>query len=259
MTKLQFGLQLYSVRDHCQNKEEMLECLKKLKAMGYNVCQLAGHSSDITPAELRAMLDESGMECPAIHISFEQLRDNYDAFVADMKTIGVKYLGCGMPGEYRQSPEGIVKFAKEASAIGAKLAKDGMKLEYHNHAIEFERLPSTGKNIMEMLAENSDENLYFELDLFWVQRGGGNPIDWLHKMNGRMVTSHIKDMNGTMGNSCEIAPIGKGNLNFGAIIPACDECNVEYVFIEQDNAVEGDSYACVEYSLNTLKNMGGRF
>ena len=56
-----------------------------------------------------------------------------------------------------------------------------------------------------------------------------------------------------------IAPIGKGNLNFAAIIPACDECGVEYVFIEQDNAPESDSMACVEYSLNTLKKMGGRF
>ena len=54
MTKLQFGLQIYSVRDHCQNKEDMLACLKGLKAMGYNVCQMAGQSRDITPAELRA-------------------------------------------------------------------------------------------------------------------------------------------------------------------------------------------------------------
>ena len=136
MTKLQFGLQIYSVRDHCQNKEDMLACLKGLKAMGYNVCQMAGQSRDITPAELRALLDESGMECPAIHTSYERMRDDFDAFVKDMKTIGCRYLGIGMPGEYK-TPEGIVRFAKEASAIGAKLAKEGMKLMYHNHAYEF--------------------------------------------------------------------------------------------------------------------------
>lgn len=258
MTKLQFGLQIYSVRDHCQNKEDMLACLKALKAMGYNVCQMAGQSADITPAELRALLDESGMECPAIHTSYQRMRDDFDAFVADMKTIGCRYLGVGMPNEYK-TPEGIVNFAKEASAIGAKLAREGMKLMYHNHAYEFERLPETGKTIMEMLYENSDENLFFELDLFWVQRGGANPIDMLNKFKGRMVTSHIKDMNGTLENANAIAPIGKGNLNFGAIIPACDANDIEYVFIEQDNAPETDSLACVEYSLNTLKAMDGRF
>lgn len=258
MTNLQFGLQIFSVRDHCQNKEDMLACLKGLKAMGYNVCQLAGQSPDITPAELRALMDESGMECPAIHTSYVRMRDDFDAFVKDMKTIGCRYLGVGMPKEYKTA-EGVVRFAKEASAIGAKLAKEGMKLMYHNHAYEFERLEETGKNFLEMMAENSDENLYFELDLFWVQRAGANPIDMLHKMKGRMVTSHIKDMNGSADNANVVAPIGKGNLNFGAIIPACDECGIEYVFIEQDNAPESDSMACVEYSMNTLKKMGGRF
>ena len=258
MTKLQFGLQLYSVRDHCQNKEDMLACLKTLKAMGYNVCQLAGQSADITPAEIRAMLDETGMECPAIHASYQRLCDDFDACVEEFKTIGVKYIGIGMPGEYK-SIEGVVKFAGEAGEIGAKLAKEGMKLMYHNHAHEFARFEQNGKTLEEMLVENSDENLFFELDLFWVQRGGANPIDWLRKLKGRMVTSHIKDMNGTTNSRNVIAPIGKGNLNFGAIIPACDENDIQYVFIEQDNAVESDSFACVEYSLKTLKAMGGRF
>lgn len=258
MTNLQFGLQLYSVRDHCKTKAEMLECLKILKKMGYNACQLAGHGQEITPADIREMLDETGMNCPAVHTSYERMRDDFDAFVADMKTMGVKYLGTGMPKEYK-TPEGIVKFAKEADTIGLKLAKEGMKLMYHNHAYEFERLEETGKTILETLVENSGEGLFFELDLFWVQRGGGNPIDWLRKLKGRMVTSHIKDMNGTLDNANAIAPIGKGNLNFSAIIPACDECGIEYVFIEQDNAPESDSYACVEYSMDTLKKLGGRF
>ena len=116
MTKLQFGLQIYSVRDHCQNKEDMLACLKGLKAMGYNVCQMAGQSRDITPAELRALLDESGMECPAIHTSYERMRDDFDAFVRDMKTIGCRYLGIGMPGEYR-TPEGIVRAYPEYASV----------------------------------------------------------------------------------------------------------------------------------------------
>ena len=258
MTKLQFGLQLYSVRDHCKTREDMLKCLKTLRDMGYGVCQLAGHGASITPEDIRAMLDETGMQCPSIHTSYARMRDDFDALTAEMKTLGVTYLGCGMPAEYR-TPEGVVAFAKEASVIGAKLEDKGLRIMYHNHAHEFERLEQTGKNILEMLAENSDDHLLFELDLFWVQMGGGNPVDWLRKMKGRMVTAHIKDMNGTLQSRNIIAPIGKGNLNFASIIPACDECDVKYVFIEQDNAPESDSLACVKYSMDTLKKMGGRF
>jgi len=176
-----------------------------------------------------------------------------------MKTLGVTYLGMGMPKEC-YTAEGVVAFAKEASELGKKLAEHGLHLMYHNHAREFERLESTGKNYMEMLLENSDENLLFELDLFWVQRGGGNPIDYLNRFKGRMVTAHIKDMDGSAENGNVIAAIGKGNLNFKSIIPACDACDIQYVFIEQDNAPEQGSIGCVRDSLNYLAaEVDGRF
>ena len=258
MTKLQFGLQLYSVRDHFQDKADQLDCLKQLKAMGYNVVQPAGYGA-ATAAELRDMLDQAGLTAPAIHIGYARIRDEFDAVVEEMKTLGVTYLGMGMPKE-SYTAEGVVAFAKEASELGKKLAEHGLRLMYHNHAREFERLESTGKNYMEMLFENSDENLLFELDLFWVQRGGGNPIDYLNRFKGRMVTAHIKDMDGCAENCNVIAAIGKGNLNFKSIIPACDACDIQYVFIEQDNAPELGSIQCVHDSLDYLvAEVGGRF
>lgn len=48
MTNFQIGAQMYSVRNHCQDAGEMLTCLKVLKTMGYNCCQLSGHSRDIS-------------------------------------------------------------------------------------------------------------------------------------------------------------------------------------------------------------------
>ena len=53
MTKLQFGLQIYSVRNHCQNADDMLVALKVLKTMGYNCCQLSGHNKAIPAEQLR--------------------------------------------------------------------------------------------------------------------------------------------------------------------------------------------------------------
>ena len=48
MTNLQIGAQLYSVRDHCQDPAEMLKCMKEIKAIGYNICQLSGHNKEFT-------------------------------------------------------------------------------------------------------------------------------------------------------------------------------------------------------------------
>ena len=54
MTNLQIGAQLYSVRDHCQDPAEMLKCMKEIKAIGYNICQLPATTRNSPPSSSRA-------------------------------------------------------------------------------------------------------------------------------------------------------------------------------------------------------------
>ena len=107
--------------------------------------------------------------------------------------------------------------------------------------------------------ENCSPAVQFELDLYWVQMGGGSPLEWIEKVRGRMEVVHFKEMNGSRESRGVIAPIGKGNMNWSALMAACDDIGVKYAMIEQDNAVEQGSLDCMFYSLNTLKRLGGRF
>lgn len=259
MTKLQIGAQMYSVRDHCQNAEDMLAAMKVLKAMGYNICQLSGHSSDISAEQLRDMLEESGLSCPCTHISFKEMEEDLDRVIREHKLLSCDYPGIGgLPVEFR-NPEGYVEFARRASRVAEKLEDNGLHFIYHNHAFEFERFPGVGKTGLEILMENCSPAVQFELDLFWVQMGGGNPLEWIEKVRGRMEVVHFKEMNGSPESRGTISAIGKGNMNWKALMAACDDIGVKYAMIEQDNAVEQGSLDCMFYSLNTLKRLGGRF
>ena len=259
MTNLQIGAQLYSVRDHCQNAEDMLKCLKELKAIGYNTCQLSGQSSELSAEQLRDMLDEAGLTCACTHIGFQQMEEDIDKVIRDHKILGCEYPGIGgLPGEFRTA-EGYVEFAKRASKVADKLLDNGMHFLYHNHAFEFYRFPETGKTGLELLFENSSESVQFELDTFWVQMGGGSVLEWIEKVRGRMDVVHFKEMNGTVDSRNVIAPIGAGNMNWTAIMEACDSIGVKYAMVEQDNAVDTDSIACMEFSYKTLSRLGGRF
>lgn len=259
MTKLQIGAQMYSLRDHCQNAEEMLAALKVLKAMGYNICQLSGHNREIPAEQIRDMLDESGMSCVCTHIGFQEMEEDIDRVIREHKLWNCEYPGIGgLPVEFR-TPEGYVEFAKRASKVAEKLQDNGLHFIYHNHAFEFERFEKVGKTGLELLMENCSPAVQFELDLYWVQMGGGNPLDWIEKVRGRMDVVHFKEMNGSRESRGVIAPIGKGNMNWAAIMAACDDIGVKYALIEQDNAVEQGSLDCMFYSLNTLKRLGGRF
>jgi len=259
MTKLQIGAQMYSVRDHSKTYEEILDTMKKLKSMGYNTCQLSGHGDDITAQQLKDALDQSGLACVSTHISFEEMENDFDRVVADHKLWNCAYPGIGgLPVQFR-NPEGYVEFARRASVVAEKFLDNGMHFVYHNHAFELTRFPETGKSGLEILMEQCSPAVQFELDLFWVQMGGGSPFDYIRRVAGRMDVVHFKEMNGTVENRNVMAPIGCGNMPWKEIMEACDDIGVKYALIEQDNAVESDSLLCMKISHDNLAAMGGRF
>ena len=59
-----------------------------------------------------------------------------------------------------------------------------MTLGYHNHAFEFNKLPS-GKMPMECILDHN-ENLKYEIDLGWVLAGKADPIFWIKKYASRI-------------------------------------------------------------------------
>ena len=145
--------------------------------------------------------------------------------------------------------------------MGKKLKDMGMNLIYHNHAFEFTRFGST-TGIEILMNEFTDVQM--ELDVYWVQSGGGDPIEWIHKVAGRMDVVHFKEMVGRLPNEknrsmTEMAPVGEGNFDWKKIMQACDDTGVQYAFIEQDNAVETDPLLCMRKSIDNLTALGGRF
>ena len=257
MTSYPIGAQMYSLRDHMTDEKGIRDVLKAVKKMGYNVCQMSGFSREVAPEAIAEALSDAGMECGATHFGFADFEERPDEIVRIHKLWNCRYPGLGsMPDSYRASAEGFAAFAKKASGIAERLADKGLHFIYHNHAFELVKFGSvTG---LDILMENSSPALQFELDLFWIQAGGGSPEDWIEKVRGRMDVVHFKEMVG--GSPLPVmAPIGDGNMNWPRLMQKCDDIGVKYAFIEQDNAVDTDSLACMERSIRYLSSIGGRF
>ena len=106
--------------------------------------------------------------------------------------------------------------------------------------------------------------MQFEVDVYWVQAGGGEPVEWVKKVGGRMDVVHFKEMAGQLPGEqdhsmTKMAPVGEGNLNWPAIMAACDAIGVKYAFVEQDNAVDTDPLGCMKTSHDNLVRLGARF
>ena len=252
------GAQLYSVRTLCQSAEALDSTLASIKAMGYNTCQLSGQSREIPDAVVADLLKKNGMKCVVTHNSMADFDNDLDALIARHKAWDCVYAGLGaMPPEYHEDIEGFKRFAAHANEIGKKLKDHGITFVYHNHAFEFTRI--NGTRGMDVLFDNFGDNVQFELDSYWVQAGGCNPVEWFRKVDGRMDVAHFKDMMGSNGwNPAQtMVPVGSGNIDFTALKLACEETHVKFAEVEQDNAaMMADPLSQMKESADNLKKLG---
>jgi len=251
MKNLNLSAQLYTLRDFTKTKGDFKKTLLKLKEIGYKSFQYSGVGFNDSNY-VKECLDETGLILSATHTSPDRLNNNLEEVIAEHKLWSCEFVGIGMmPEEYRNSEANVTKFAKHFSVIGEKLKAEGLTLVYHNHNFEFQKY--NNKLIMDILLEQSDERYFdFELDTYWVQAGGANPIDWIYKVNKRMKYIHFKDM-GVKDFNPIFKPIGEGNLDWNGIIEACRKTQVQWCAIEQD-ICESSPFEALKISYDNLYN-----
>lgn len=251
MNRSTIAAQMYTLRDFTKTAEDLRSTFQKVSAMGYEAIQISGIGS-IDPKLVKEYADESGLAICATHVSWDRLTNDLDALAAEHKLWNCKNIGLGsLPEKFRTGQDGYREFAKLMSDIAVTL-KDQHDLQfvYHNHDFEFERFD--GMTGMEILLTESDPAVGFELDLYWVQAGGGSPAEWIRKVAGRMQVVHLKDM--AIVNRKQIfAEIGEGNMNYKEIINVCRETGVEWFVVEQD-VCRRDPFESLEISLRYLLN-----
>ncbi|OME02501.1 xylose isomerase [Paenibacillus odorifer] len=251
MNRSTIAAQMYTLRDFTKTAEDLRSTFQKVSAMGYEAIQISG-IGPIDPKLVKEYADEAGLAICATHVSWDRLVNDLDALAAEHKLWNCKNIGLGsLPEKFRTGQEGYREFAKLMSGIAVTLKEQhDLQFVYHNHDFEFERFD--GLTGMEILLTESDPAVGFELDLYWVQAGGGSPAEWIRKVAGRMQVVHLKDM--AIVNRKQIfAEIGEGNMDYKEIINVCRETGVEWFVVEQD-VCRRDPFESLEISLRYLLN-----
>lgn len=252
---MKVSAQLYTLRDFLQTPQDIARSLQKVREIGYRSVQVSG-IGPIEDQELKKMVDAEGLTICATHIRFDELVNKTEAVIDRHLTWECKYVGLGsMPEAYRNDLDGYKRFAALISDVARKLKEAGLTFIYHNHHFEFRKM--AGRTGMDILLEECDSAaVEFELDVYWVQAGGADPVEWIRKVAGRMKVVHLKDMViGPDGNQ-RFAEIGEGNMNMRGILQACEEIGVEWAPVEQDQCYERDPFDSLALSLKNLNVWG---
>lgn len=182
---MNYGLQLYSVRDFA--KENYEDTLRQVAEMGYTMVEPAGFF-DHTAEEIAAMMKKYGLTVCSTHTGLDKLLQDLDGQIAYHKTIGCYDII--IPSGRFSTKEETAVLVENINRIQSVLEREGMRLHYHNHSKEF-RPNADGQIVQQILAEQT--NVLFEIDTFWAFNAGLRAIDVLEQYKDRIRCIHLKD------------------------------------------------------------------
>ena len=250
--KKTIGLQLYTVRHKIQ--QDLKSTLEKVAQIGYNSVEAAGYNVTDgtfygTPLkEFVSLLNGLGMPLNSSHTVFEL--DSAEKVIGDAAAAGVKYIIYPyLADQFRTNLDGWKATAEKFNKMGEIARKNGIQFGYHNHNFEFVKMDD--QIPYDILISQTDPSLVtFEMDLYWVTRGGQNPIDYFKKYPGRFQLWHVKDMVKT--DDMFFAPVGTGRIDFAAIFAEKEAAGMKYFFVEQDSFKDMDPFESIEISYKYL-------
>jgi len=229
------AVQMYTLR----NVASLDERLKIVHDAGVRAVETVG-TQDVSAATLKRLLDKYSIKAISTHVQLADLRGDLDKVVAFNKAIGnttlvVPYL---KKEERPTDAAGWIALGKELGELSNKVRAKGMTLAYHNH--DFEIADFGGKTGLELLFEGAGPQLRAELDLAWIARAGRDPAALLGTFRGRVFAVHAKD-NAPPGQAKDedgFAAVGKGVLDWNAILPAAARAGVQWYILEHDHPLD---------------------
>jgi sugar phosphate isomerase/epimerase len=247
-----FGVQAYTFR-----KNFLIDAAKTLdtiRMMGFS--EIEGGGGTVPPAEFKKLCDERSIAIPSTGASYEELIRSPDSVGDRAKILGSSYVMCAwIPHEGGKfNLENARKAAEDFNTLGKKLAARGLVFCYHAHGYEFQ--PYAGGTLLDYLFEHTDPRyVSFEMDIFWVKFGGGDPVTLLRKYADRWKLMHLKDMRkgiptdltGLTSPENDV-PLGSGQLDIPAIIREAKKVGITHYFIEDESdAVDKQVPQSIQY------------
>ena len=230
-------------------KADWIGTLKKAVEFGFTELE-AGAGYANSPKEFLKVCNDIGIVPFASGSNLAGILKEPKKILDEYNELNYKYLVCYWPwmGGPPFKLDDCKKSADLLNELGEKTKKNGIELCWHNHDKEFHKMEEGLP--FDYLMENTDPELVkCELDIYWVKKGGGNPLEVLKKYKGRIPILHVKDMTDAGDFICP----GSGIIDFAPIFKEAKKQNIEHYIAERDN--EPDGIGCLLSSGEFLKNI----
>ncbi len=237
------GLQLYTVRRELARDFD--GTLARVAEIGYREVEFAGYVGR-EPAAVRAAVDRAGLAAPAAHIPYASLGEDWPRALEAAAAVGHRWIIVPwIPAEQRRTLEGYRAIAEHFNRAGTAARAAGLRLAYHNQEYDF--APLEGRVPYDVLLAETDIDL--EMDVYWITKGGGDPLAYFARYPGRFPCVHLKDAGPAPAH--RMADVGSGTIDFRAILARRRQAGIRHCFAEHDEPADAFASARASYDYLT--------
>ena len=221
------GTQLWCVRK--QLATEIPGTLNALSAIGFDAVELE-NAFGKSGADWRQYLDAAKLKACGFHHPLNELQgDKLAATVAFNQAIGNRNLIVrSLPAEVYKSSDLLKKTAEAVNEIAEKAKPHKMRVGYHNHTTDFNRID--GEYWWNLFADRTTKDVILQLDTGNAsEMAGVSVVDLIRRNAGRTVSMHVKPFSKKNPD----AYLGADELDWPAIMTASESVGgVEWYIIE---------------------------
>jgi sugar phosphate isomerase/epimerase len=255
------GLQMWSLRENTK-AHGFVSSLDHVK--GWSIPEIEGGlvTPGMNSAEVLAAIAKRGLKMPSAHIGYDALTKDLAASVVTAKELGLDFVVCPWiphDGEFTRAT--MEKAVVDFNRAGAAFRAAGIKFGYHPHGYEFHPTATPGETLLDdLIRATNPDDVCFEMDVFWVVHGGGDPVALLNKYAGRWMGLHIKDIRkgaptglttGSAPESDNVA-VGSGAIDWPAVLSTAEKVGAKYFIIEDETSAPLDN---IPLSLEYLRKL----
>jgi sugar phosphate isomerase/epimerase len=148
-----------------------------------------------------------------------------------------------LPSGKRETVDDWKRVAEQFNAAATQVKSAGFRFGFHNHNDVFKKIGDVVP-IDVLMKETDPSSVFYEMDVYWVVNGGGDPVELLTRYPNRFRLLHLKDSMGAPDH--KMADVGSGTIDFKAILARAK--GIEHYFVEHDNPPDAFSDIAASYS-----------
>ena len=253
------AVQQIMIGSRCSSYEKALSTLKAVKDAGYEAIELNDfmiHKTGLVVKLLTKaagmpvgnggkldwpkLIEESGLSVISLHCYLDAIEENPQMVAEEAKCFGTDTVVVTAMYRFDYSNiEEVRNLAQRLNNAGEELSHYGIRLLYHNHNAELQRV-SLDKTAYDIIIEETDpEYVNFEFDSYWMVDGGANVPEVMEKLGERLKLWHINDR-GYRKSGPYMTPLleedavelGYGNMDLETLSEIAVKNGVEGVILE---------------------------